>query len=52
MKSEIIICIFVLHFYTIVNNAQILNGGFEDWNPNGNPVGWSTNNAHRLSQLS
>jgi hypothetical protein len=45
MKSNVTLCVLLLVFGSIIINAQIVNSGFEDWDSNGNPIGWSTNNT-------
>ena len=45
MKIHFFFLLLGILFFTIASNAQIPNGGFENWESNGNPVGWWTNNA-------
>lgn len=45
MKLYLMFFIFFMVVFSISNNAQIPNGGFENWESNGNPVDWWTNNA-------
>lgn len=45
MKINFFFLLLSILLSTIASNAQIPNGGFENWESNGNPVGWWTNNA-------
>ncbi|MCX6150006.1 MAG: T9SS type A sorting domain-containing protein [Ignavibacteriales bacterium] len=44
MKRQFILLLFGIILFSIRNYSQIPNAGFESW-LNGNPEGWSTNNA-------
>ena len=45
MKYFTIFCFCLFISYSLHLNAQVPNSGFEDWDSNGEPVGWYTNNA-------
>ena len=45
MKHIFVFCAWLLAANSFVVNAQIANGGFEDWNANGSPVSWQASNA-------
>ncbi len=45
MKYFTIFCFCFFISYSSHLNAQVPNTGFEDWDSNGEPVGWYTNNA-------
>jgi hypothetical protein len=44
MKNNFYLVLVCLAIFTTANKSQIFNGGFEDWNANGNPTGWSVTN--------
>lgn len=45
MRSNLLIVNFLLILCSCCISAQIPNAGFEDWDANGNPVGWKATNA-------
>jgi len=45
MKIHFFFFLLGILFFTIASNAQIPNAGFEDWDSNGNPIGWLVTNA-------
>ncbi len=45
MKNCLLICFLLLVVFVNKMDAQISNSGFEDWDANGNPVGWKATNA-------
>jgi len=45
MKNCLLFSFLLLVVFVYQINAQIANGGFEDWDANGNPVGWKAANV-------
>ncbi len=44
--------LLILFFFSIPVDAQILNGGFENWSNNFNPDNWITNNSFVYTSIS
>jgi hypothetical protein len=45
MKNNLVLSILFLVSFAFTIHAQILNGGFENWNTNGDPLNWTVSNA-------
>lgn len=45
MRSFYFLFLWGVMCFSTMSFAQITNGGFEDWDANGNPVNWLTNNT-------
>ena len=45
MKNKLVLSVLFLVSFAFTIHAQILNGGFENWNPNGDPLNWTVSNA-------